>query len=175
MNRRKIIGGTALMATLSATSAISCIGVAANAHITDIPGFRTREVRTVRHRTTFIKAGLASGPLMIFVRGHPELAITWKWQMAHFARKGWRCVTPDIGSYGGSSVPASSSTYTVRKILTDMAELHDALGGAPAIWIGHDWTAAISQKPRSPVVTSRRSNAEKRSATRCRMASPRSD
>lgn len=74
--------------------------------------------------------------------------------MAHFAREGWRCVTPDKGNYSGSSVPTSSSAYTVRKILADMAELHDALGGAPAIWIGHDWTAAISQKPRSPVVTS---------------------
>ncbi len=45
--------------------------------------------------------------------------------------------------YGGSSVPTKASDYTVREIVADMIELHDALGGAPAVWVGHDWGSPI--------------------------------
>lgn len=31
----------------------------------------------------------------------------------------------------------------MREIVTDMLELHDALGGEPAVWVGHDWSAPI--------------------------------
>jgi pimeloyl-ACP methyl ester carboxylesterase len=64
--------------------------------------------------------------------------------MAHFARAGWRCISPDMRGYGGSSTPANVAAYTVRESSTDMVELHDALGGSPAIWVGHDWGAPVA-------------------------------
>lgn len=147
MNRRELIAGAsaaaAAAAALNSTAAFAGTGMASNAYIGDMPGFRAGEVRTARHLTSYIEAGPVSGPLMIFVHGHPELAITWKWQMAHFARKGWRCIAPDMRGYGGSSVPTTPSAYTVREISTDMVELHDAVGGTPAVWVGHDWGAPI--------------------------------
>lgn len=143
MNRREVIAGAVIATALGSTAAVAGTGVSSNAYIADMPGFRAGEVRTQRHFTSYIEAGPISGPLMIFVHGHPELAITWKWQMAHFAQKGWRCVAPDMRGYGGSSVPTAPSAYTVREISTDMAELHDALGGTPAVWVGHDWGAPI--------------------------------
>lgn len=99
-------------------------------------------VETARHRTAYLEAGPADGPLMIFVHGWPGLGLIWRHQLEHFAAVGWRCVAPDMRGYGGSSVPTRIADYAVRETTADMAELHDALGGAPALWVGHDWGCA---------------------------------
>ena len=98
---------------------------------------------SARHRTQWLEAGPTDGPLLIFVHGWPELGLLWRAQMEHFAARGWRCVAPDMRGYGGSSVPTRASDYAVREIVADMTELHDALGGAPAVWVGHDWGSPI--------------------------------
>ena len=102
-----------------------------------------RIVETVRHRTAYLETGPADGPLMIFLHGWPELGLVWRAQLDHFARAGWRCVAPDMRGYGGSSVPAATGAYALREIVADMLELHDALGGAPAVWVGHDWGSPV--------------------------------
>ena len=99
---------------------------------------------TARHRTVWLESGPADGPLMIFLHGWPELSLVWKAQLKHFASAGWRCIAPDMRGYGGSSVPDTLSAYTVREIVTDMVEMHDALGGKPAVWVGHDWGSPIA-------------------------------
>lgn len=103
----------------------------------------TRQIETARHRTTWIEKGPASGPLMIFIHGWPEIGLLWRAQVEHFAGSGWRCVAPDMRGYGGSSVPTATSAYAVREMVADMVELHDALGGAPAVWVGHDWGSPV--------------------------------
>jgi pimeloyl-ACP methyl ester carboxylesterase len=105
--------------------------------------FAARDLTTPRHRTAYLEAGPADGPPMIFIHGWPELGIVWRAQLDHFARAGWRCIAPDMRGYGGSSIPAEAFAYSVRDIVADMVELHDALGGAPAIWVGHDWGSPI--------------------------------
>ncbi|MFJ7949578.1 alpha/beta fold hydrolase [Streptomyces sp. NPDC096354] len=100
---------------------------------------RQRTMETARHRTAYLEAGPADGPLMIFVHGWPERGLVWRRQIEHFAAAGWRCVAPDMRGYGDSSVPADPAAYALREIVADMVELHDALGGAPAVWVGHDW------------------------------------
>jgi len=81
---------------------------------------------------------------MIFLHGWPELSLIWRAQMDAFAADGWHCVAPDMRGYGGSSVPASDDAYTNEEIVADMAELHDHLGGKPAIWVGHDWGSVVA-------------------------------
>ena len=103
------------------------------------PDFTTQHHETARHRTAYLEAGPADGPLLIFVHGWPELSIIWRPQMEHFAAAGWRCVAPDMRGYGGSSVPTNAAAYAIRETVADMIELHDALGGSPAVWVGHDW------------------------------------
>ncbi len=100
-------------------------------------------IQTHRHRTAWIEAGPADGPLMIFLHGWPELGIVWRAQLEHFAAAGWRSVAPDLRGYGGSSVPSATSAYALREVVADMIELHDALGGAPAVWAGHDWGSPV--------------------------------
>ncbi len=115
---------------------------------------------TDRHRTAYIEAGPVDGPLLIFIHGHPELGIVWRDQIEHFASAGWRCIAPDMRGYGGSSVHEDVEAYSMREIVEDMAELHDSLGGAPAVWVGHDfggpvvWQLAATEATRCRAVAS---------------------
>lgn len=97
-----------------------------------------QHLQTARHRTAWIESGPKDGPLLIFLHGWPELSIIWRAQIEHFAALGWRCVAPDLRGYGGSTVHPAIADYSAREIAADLVELHGALGGAPAIWVGHD-------------------------------------
>jgi pimeloyl-ACP methyl ester carboxylesterase len=90
-----------------------------------------------------MQSGPPDGPLMIFVHGWPELGLVWRPQMEHFAARGWRCVAPDMRGYGDSPVPPDPSAYAVRELVGDLLELHDELGGEPAVWVGHDWGSPV--------------------------------
>ena len=104
----------------------------------------SRTFSTPRQTAHYIECGSADQPLMIFLHGWPELSLIWRAQMDAFAADGWHCVAPDMRGYGGSSVPASDDAYTNEEIVADMAELHDHLGGKPAIWVGHDWGSVVA-------------------------------
>lgn len=102
-----------------------------------------RRVESARHRTAYLEMGPADGPLMIFIHGWPMLGLVWRRQLEHFSARGWRCIAPDMRGYGGSSVPTRIADYATQDMVGDMVELHDALGGAPAVWVGHDWGAPV--------------------------------
>ena len=104
----------------------------------------SRTFRTPRHTTHYLESGPADGPLMIFLHGWPELSLMWRAQMDAFAADGWHCVAPDLRGYGGSSIPAATDAYAIQEVVADMAELHDHLGGKPAIWVGHDWGSVVA-------------------------------
>jgi pimeloyl-ACP methyl ester carboxylesterase len=97
-----------------------------------------------RHTTHYIECGPADGPLMIFLHGWPSISLMWRTQMDAFAADGWHCVAPDLRGFGGSSAPAANDAYTIKEVVADMAELHDHLGGKPAIWVGHDWGCVVA-------------------------------
>ena len=81
---------------------------------------------------------------MIFLHGWPEIALIWRAQMEVFADQGWHCVAPDLRGYGGSAVPVAATAYATQELVEDMVELHDYLGGKPAIWVGHDWGSPVA-------------------------------
>jgi pimeloyl-ACP methyl ester carboxylesterase len=97
-----------------------------------------------RHTTHYWEAGPADGPLMIFLHGWPGIGLMWRAQAEAFACEGWRCVTPDMRGYGGSAAPTNSEAYALEEIVADMVELHDHLGGRPAIWVGHDLGSPVA-------------------------------
>ena len=80
---------------------------------------------------------------MVFVHGWPERGLVWREQVAAFTAAGWECVAPDMRGYGGAKVPAEPSAYALEEIVGDLLELHDSLGGRPAVWVGHDWGSPV--------------------------------
>ena len=99
---------------------------------------------------------------MMCLHGWPSIGLMWRAQIEAFAADGWRCIAPDLRGFGGSSAPAANDAYAVENVVADMAELHDHLGGKPAIWVGHDWGCVIvgalaahhPQRSRGVVLTS---------------------
>ncbi len=101
-----------------------------------------KQIKTARHTTSYLEGGPRDGPLMIFSHGWPESATTWRSSLDYFAARGWRVVAPDMRGYHGSSIPTRVSDYAMSEIVQDLVELHDSLGGEPAVWVGHDWGSA---------------------------------
>ena len=99
--------------------------------------------RSERHGTFYLAAGPQDGPLVIFVHGWPELALSWRHQLTAFAALGFRAVAPDMRGYGRSTVHAKTSDYTMAEITRDMVELIDHLGRDQAVWVGHDWGSPV--------------------------------
>jgi pimeloyl-ACP methyl ester carboxylesterase len=105
---------------------------------------RGRSFSTARQTTHILECGPEDGALMIFLHGWPSIGLMWRAQMEAFAAEGWHCVAPDLRGFGGSSAPAGNDAYAIEHVVADMAELHDHLGGQPAIWVGHDWGSAVA-------------------------------
>lgn len=83
------------------------------------------------------------GPTVLCVSGFPELASSWRNQMVHLASRGYRVAALDVRGYGGSSHPPEVERYTLAELAGDVAAVIGALGGEPAVLVGHDWGAPI--------------------------------
>ncbi|MEM9623674.1 MAG: alpha/beta hydrolase [Pseudomonadota bacterium] len=91
------------------------------------------------HQCHYLACGPTHGPLIFFVHGWPELSRSWRHQLPVFGGLGFRAIAPDMRGYGQSSVYPEHSDYAQEQVVDDLRALHDHLGGAPAIWVGHDW------------------------------------
>lgn len=103
------------------------------------PAMTAHTLTTPSHTTSYLAAGPAGGPLLLFAHGWPALAATWRKQLTHFAALGYRVVAPDLRGYGHSTVYGSPDAYRQENVVHDMLELLDHLGRERAVWIGHDW------------------------------------
>jgi pimeloyl-ACP methyl ester carboxylesterase len=83
------------------------------------------------------------GPVILCVPGWPELAPSWRHQVAHFSDRGYRVAAMDVRGYGGSSAPAEVERYTLRELAGDIAAVAAALDDDPIVLVGHDWGAPI--------------------------------
>lgn len=100
-------------------------------------------LRTARHTTFYLACGAAEAPLIVFLHGWPELAISWRHQLPCFAALGFRCIAPDMRGYGRSSVYPRHEDYALEHTVHDMLELLDSLGRTQAVWVGHDWGGPV--------------------------------
>ncbi len=108
----------------------------------DVPG---PDIQTVEANGLTMKvASMGSGPLVLLCHGFPELAISWRGQMAALAAAGYRAVAPDMRGYGETTAPSDPSHYTVLHLVGDMVELVHALGEKQAVIVGHDWGAIVA-------------------------------
>lgn len=107
------------------------------------PPITAHECVTARHTTRYLSAELPDGPLIVFVHGWPELAISWRHLIECFAALGFHVVAPDMRGYGGSTVHTQKAAYSMAEISQDMVELLAHLGRDKAIWVGHDWGSPV--------------------------------
>lgn len=98
---------------------------------------------SARHTTAYLRCGPDDGPLIVFVHGWPERAISWRHQLSHFADLGFLAVAPDMRGYGESSVPARHEDYAIEHSVQDLLELLESLGRESAVWVGHDWGSPV--------------------------------
>lgn len=87
--------------------------------------------------------GAADRPPVVLCHGFPELAFSWRHQITALADAGHRVIVPDMRGYGGSSRPADPAAYDMVTLCADLAGLLDALGIENAVFVGHDWGAAV--------------------------------
>jgi pimeloyl-ACP methyl ester carboxylesterase len=99
--------------------------------------------KSSRHTTFYLACGAEDAPLIIFVHGWPELAISWRHQLPCFAALGFRAIAPDMRGYGRSSIYPLHEDYALEDVVDDMLELLDALGQQGAVWVGHDWGSPV--------------------------------
>lgn len=102
-----------------------------------------RIAATKRHTTFYFEAGPEDGVPVIFVHGWPELAISWRHQIPVFAQLGFRAIAPDTRGYGRSSCYERVEDYSHEECVKDLLELLAALKCDKAIWVGHDFGAAV--------------------------------
>lgn len=88
-------------------------------------------------------AELGAGPPVILCHGFPELWYSWRHQLPALAQAGYRAVAPDMRGYGRSSIPADVEAYDLPTVCDDMLGLLDELGQERAVFVGHDWGAAV--------------------------------
>ncbi|MEO1252677.1 MAG: alpha/beta hydrolase [Pseudomonadota bacterium] len=83
-------------------------------------------------------------PPVLFIHGWPELAYSWRNQLAPVAEAGFRAIAFDLKGFGRSSAPEDPAKYSIHLLTDEIAALLDALSVEKAIVVGHDWGGAIA-------------------------------
>ena len=80
---------------------------------------------------------------VVLCHGFPEIAYSWRRQVAPLVDAGYRFIAPDQRGYAGSSRPAAVESYDVFHLVDDLCGLLDVLGHEHAVFVGHDWGALL--------------------------------
>jgi pimeloyl-ACP methyl ester carboxylesterase len=83
------------------------------------------------------------GRPVVLCHGFPELWFSWRHQLPALAAAGYWAIAPDMRGYGRSSIPAEIESYDILTLCADLVELLDALEKDQAVFVGHDWGAAV--------------------------------
>ena len=89
------------------------------------------------------EAGPKNGMPVVLCHGFPELAYSWRHQIAALAEAGYRVLAPDQRGFGLSSRPAAVDQYDMQHLTDDMAGLLDFYGIDNAVFCGHDWGGIV--------------------------------
>jgi pimeloyl-ACP methyl ester carboxylesterase len=106
--------------------------------------------RKVRHRQLAANgielhvADAGEGAPVVLLHGFPELWYSWRHQLQALADGGYHAIAPDLRGYGGSSAPSEIEGYSFEAVCGDLIALLDGLQEQQAVFIGHDWGAAVA-------------------------------
>jgi pimeloyl-ACP methyl ester carboxylesterase len=94
-------------------------------------------------RMAVYEAGPEAGTPVVFSHGFPELAYSWRHQVAALAAAGYRAIAPDQRGYGLTERPEKVEAYDIVALTGDLIGLLDAAGIEKAVFCGHDWGGAV--------------------------------
>ena len=100
-----------------------------------------------RARLAVYEAGPRDGggaPPLVLLHGFPELAYSWRHQLAALSAAGRRVLAPDGRGYGLSERPQAVDSYRMAELAADAVAVLDQIGAERAIWAGHDWGGAVA-------------------------------
>lgn len=101
-----------------------------------------RFVQTNGIRMAVYEAG--SGPAVVLLHGWPELAFSWRHQIAPLAAAGYRVIVPDQRGFGLTDRPPEVEDYDMAHLTGDLVGMLDALGIEKAVFCGHDWGGLVA-------------------------------
>lgn len=85
----------------------------------------------------------AEKPPVLFLHGWPEIAYSWRKQMAALADAGYPVFAPDNRGFGKSDKPEGVEHYGMPSLVSDVEAILDHWGLEKAVIVGHDWGALI--------------------------------
>ena len=94
-------------------------------------------------RMAYYEAGPRQGVPVVFCHGFPELAFSWRHQIAALAAAGRWVIAPDQRGYGLTPGPEVVEAYDMEHLTGDLVGLLDHLGVEKAIFVGHDWGGIV--------------------------------
>ncbi|MCX7585108.1 alpha/beta fold hydrolase [Phenylobacterium sp. 58.2.17] len=83
------------------------------------------------------------GVPLIFCHGFPELAFSWRHQLAACEAAGVWAIAPDQRGYGLTERPAAVTDYDMEHLTGDLVGLLDHLRAAKGVFVGHDWGGIV--------------------------------
>ncbi len=89
------------------------------------------------------RAGEPGRPLVVMLHGFPECWYSWRHQLRALSDS-FDCVAPEMRGYGETDAPAGVASYTLDKLVGDVADLVHALGRERAVIVGHDWGGGVA-------------------------------
>lgn len=103
-----------------------------------------RQIQTNGVRLHTVVAGPEGGPVVIFLHGFPEFWYSWRKQIDHFARAGYRVIVPDQRGYNLSDKPKEVADYSLRQLAGDVAGIIDTVKWHQVSVVGHDWGGVVA-------------------------------
>jgi pimeloyl-ACP methyl ester carboxylesterase len=106
-----------------------------------MPEVAERTIRTNGIDLHVLEAG--TGTPVVLAHGFPELAYSWRHQIAALAAAGCHVIAPDQRGYGRSSRPTAIDDYDIEHLTGDLVGLLDELNEPRAVFVGHDWGSMV--------------------------------
>ena len=106
-----------------------------------MPPVQYAEINGVR--MAYYEVGPREGTPLIFCHGFPELAFSWRHQLAACEAAGIWAIAPDQRGYGLTQGEAAVETYDIEHLIDDIVGLIDHVGAETAVLCGHDWGGIV--------------------------------
>ena len=84
-----------------------------------------------------------AGKPIVLCHGWPEMAFSWRHQIAPLAQAGYHVIVPNQRGYGHSSHPETVESYDIHHLCADLMGVLDHYGYEEALFVGHDWGAIV--------------------------------